>query len=138
MRRARRASALTAVTAGLLATVPFVTGAAEGGNECWSTVPIELANEGVWKYFNRISWCARGSKVTSVEMVVTHQVLNDACRWLGRVEKSDTPAKYGRTVYEQSRFECSGTAGSDGVNPWVVATVRPDGTYTVDRSGIRW
>ncbi|MFD2467767.1 hypothetical protein [Amycolatopsis silviterrae] len=135
----RRAGALTAIAAGLLATVPIVTGAAEGGNGCWSAAPIELANEGAWKYFNRISWCARGTKVTSVEMAVTHQVLDQSCRWLGRVEKSDTPAKHGdgRTVYDRSAFECSGTAGSDGVNPWVVATVQPNGTYTVDMSGIR-
>ncbi|GLZ38091.1 hypothetical protein [Actinokineospora sp. NBRC 105648] len=131
----RRAGALTA---GLLAVVPFITGAAAARDGCWSTAPIELTNQGVWKYTNQISWCARGSGITSVAMTVTHQVLDQACRWVGRVEESDAPAKdgTGRTVYDQSEFECSGTIGTGGVNPWVVVTVQPNGTYTVDMSGI--
>ncbi|GAA1024896.1 MULTISPECIES: hypothetical protein [Amycolatopsis] len=135
-----RAGALTAVTAGLLAAVPFVTGAAQGGTGCWSTAPVELANEGVWKYSDQVSWCAQDSKITSVEVTVTHQVLNRACRWVGLVAAYSEPAKdgTGRTVYSRGEFACQGTVGADGVNPWVTLTVEPDGTYTVDRSGIRW
>ncbi|MFB9926956.1 hypothetical protein ACFORO_19355 [Amycolatopsis halotolerans] len=136
----RRAGALTAVAAGLLAAVPFVTGAAAHGYGCWTTGPIEVANEGVWKYFNRVSWCVQDAKITSVQLAVTHQVVNQACRWVGVLEQHQEPAKdgVGRTVYDRGEFSCPGTIGADGVNPWLAVTIEPDGTYTVDESGIHW
>ena len=136
----RRAGALTAVAAGLLAAVPFLTGAAAEADGCWSTPPIELTNEGVWKYSDQVSWCVQGAEITSVRVTIRHEVLNQACSWAGRVEESDTPAKdgTGRTVYDQSEFTCPGAIGAKGVNPWVIVTVRPNGTYTIDNSGIRW
>jgi hypothetical protein len=133
----RRLGAFTAVTAGVLAGVPLITGAAaEDG--CWATAPVELANEGVWTYRNQVTWCANDGKVTSVQVTVTHQVLDPACTWAGRVEESVTPAKdgTGRTAFDLSEFTCPGAIGAKGVNPWVIVTVQPDGTYTVDATGI--
>ncbi|MEU0533216.1 hypothetical protein [Amycolatopsis tolypomycina] len=134
----RRTGALTAITAGVLAGVPFITGAAAPDNGCWATEPIELANEGVWTYRNQVTWCATDGKVTSVEVKVTHQVLNPACTWAGRVEESVTPAKdgTGRTAFDLSEFSCPGAIGAKGVNPWVIVTVQPDGSYTIDATGI--
>ncbi|HET6706629.1 hypothetical protein [Amycolatopsis sp.] len=133
----RRIGTFTAITAGVLASIPFITGAAaEDG--CWATEPIDLANEGVWTYRNQVTWCAKDGEVTSVEVQVTHQVLNPACTWAGRVEESVTPAKDGaRTAFDLSEFTCPGAIGAKGVNPWVIVTVQPDGTYTVDATGIR-
>ncbi|WP_409463647.1 hypothetical protein [Amycolatopsis sp. GA6-003] len=132
-----RTGALTAVTAGLLAAVPSGTGVAAERHGCWSTAPIELVNEGAWKYSNRISWCVQGAKITSVELAITHQVLNQACRWVRVVEEYRAPAKdgTGQTIYDRGEFACQGT---DGVNPWLAVTVEPDGAYLVDKSGTRW
>jgi hypothetical protein len=136
----RRLGALAAVTAGLLATVPFVTGATAGAAEkiCWSIEPIELALEDVWSYTYQVSWCAEGTEIVSVDPVVTHQVIAPVCSWVGNLEESVTKSPDGeaRTAYILSAFSCPGDVGAKGVTPWAIVTLQPNGTYTVDATGI--
>lgn len=134
----RRPAAL--VTAGLLATIPFVTGATAGAAEqtCWSIEPIELGLDGVWSYTYQVSWCAEGPEIVSVDPVVTHQVIAPVCSWVGSVEESVTKSPDGgRTAFNLSEFSCPAEIVAKGVTPWAIVTLQPDGTYTVDATGIR-
>jgi hypothetical protein len=136
----RRLGALTAATAGLLATIPFVTGATAGAAErtCWSIEPIELALEDVWSYTYQVTWCAEGAEIVSVDPVITHQVIAPVCSWVGSVEESVTKSPDGqaRTAFNLSEFFCPGDIGAKGVTPWAIVTLHPNGTYTVDATGI--
>jgi len=135
----RKFGAITAATAALFATIPFVTGATAGAAEsqCWITKPVPVTNEGVWTYSFQVLWCAGGTKITRVEGTVTHEVLNQACTWAGRLDDSVTPAEDGTglTVKDVSGFKCPADISAKGVNPWVIVTVRPNGTYTVVQTG---
>jgi hypothetical protein len=137
----RKLGAVAVATAGLFATIPFVTGATAGAaeNQCWTTKPVELGVEGAWRYTFEVSWCVRGSKFTSVEPKVTHEVLDPACSWVGSLEEALTkPADdTTRTAFNLSEFSCPADISAKGVNPWVVITLHTDGTYTVDQTGTR-
>jgi hypothetical protein len=135
----RKLGAVTAATAALFATIPFVTGATAGAAEshCWTTEPVPVTNEGVWTYSFQVRWCAEGTKITRQKGNVTHEVLNQDCTWAGRLKDSETPAEDGTglTVKNVSQFKCPADISAKGVNPWVIVTVQPSGTYTVVQTG---
>jgi hypothetical protein len=135
----RKFGAITAATAALFATIPFVTGATAGATEsqCWTTEPVELGVEKAWKYTFEVSWCTEGSQFTSVEPKVTHEELDQACSWVGSIKDELTRPSEDITVLNLSEFSCPAGIATDGVNPWVVVTLHSDGTYTVDKTGTK-
>ncbi|MFI7117320.1 hypothetical protein [Amycolatopsis sp. NPDC049868] len=122
----------TILCAGLTFATP---GEADAARECGSGVkaikPVVLEDPGRWTYTFGLSWCAEGGSIVWAEPSVSPRVHSPACRWVGRIEESMTELPDKRwSAFDMSEFSCQDGAGKeDGVNPWVVVTFHPAGTY---------
>ncbi|PRY44565.1 hypothetical protein [Umezawaea tangerina] len=97
-----------------------------------SVTPVEIGYNGLWTYTYTLSWCVEAGSIVWVLPDVSHVEHSTACAWAGRMEESVTRGTESWVAFDMSEYTCvRGDGGVQGVNPWVVVTVHPNGTYEV-------
>lgn len=132
----RTVTALVGCGVVLFAGISPATAADAGEQTCSTSVPVRLAEPGLWSYTFQVSWCVQDGRIVPN---VEHQE-SSTCTWVGQADESETPAPGGSgawEVFDMSKFLCETAAGgTQSVTPWGIITISPDGTSTVVRKGI--
>jgi hypothetical protein len=129
--------ACTAFLGGL--TVPAA--AADDLPACATTpeesVIARYENPGRWIYTFQVIWCVEDGVIKWRKPIVTAEVLDPLCRWVGNMEESEKqvdPTTW--HVFNMGKFECEDPAGPSGEHPWAIVGVSPNGDSAVIDGGV--
>ncbi|MGW6930785.1 hypothetical protein ACWGE0_12025 [Lentzea sp. NPDC054927] len=142
----KRSAALTGCAVVLLAGTSLATGTTAGAEEVTcstptlTSVPVRLADQGLWSYHYQVSWCVEEGLITNITHNVTHEEDGSTCVWVANAEESHKRVLDGSgawNAFNMAEFSCKNPDGQDGsVNPWGVITVWPNGASSVLRKGV--
>lgn len=136
-----RAVACVAVAAAGFAAVGVAPAAGAQALTCPTTPlraePVELGEEGLWRYTFSVTWCVRDGAVAWAEPETTYELHSARCAWLGSLEEYSGPVQGGASwrEFNMNGFACRKGEGTEAVNPWGEFILHATGAHEV-RSGV--
>lgn len=130
----------SAVVGGLAVTPSAAAEELACQSPVFESVPVVEQEAGRWTYTFQVQWCVTDDGSPRIEPVVRPDLPKDSpCTWAGSQEGSASPiaGTADWEVFDMSEFSCpqQGGPGLDGVNPWGIIGVSPDGRSWVIGQG---